>query len=440
MRNVLLAAGGYNILWGGFAVLFPNAMFRWLGMALPNYPQFWQCIGMIVGVYGIGYAIAAFDPARHWPIVLVGFLGKVFGPLGMAQALWNGDLPWAFAWNCLTNDLIWWVPFALILKYAWDQFLTEGGEVADEATVLRETRIPDGTSLAEFSRRHGALLVFLRHSGCTFCREAMADLAASRARIEAEGTRLVLVHLGNAESFAAFARDYGLGDVPAISDPGRRLYRAFGLRRGRLAQLFGWNVWRRGISAFFAGHSVGLLDGDGAQMPGVFFHPGWPGGQTLYPLRGVGTSRLRRSEPLGIHLMNTLLALHSAATWALVGLIWTIQLVHYPLFDQVGREAFRSYHQSHGRQITWIVAPLMFTELATAGGLIVLGFRNPWFLASLAPLVFNWVSTWRVQIPLHQQLGRGFDPKVHRRLVATNWWRTAAWTLRGACLLAMALA
>ena len=70
MRNVLLAAGVYNILWGAFAVLVPNLMFDLLGMERPTYPQFWQCIGMIVGVYGLGYAIAAFDPVRHWPLNL----------------------------------------------------------------------------------------------------------------------------------------------------------------------------------------------------------------------------------------------------------------------------------------------------------------------------------------------------------------------------------
>jgi hypothetical protein len=121
MRYVLLAAGAYNVVWGAFVIFFPEAIFRWLAMAPPNYPQLWQCIGMIVGVYGVGYAIAAFAPARHWPIVLVGLLGKVLGPLGMARALWEGTLPWAFGLNCVTNDLIWWAPFALILKYAWDE-------------------------------------------------------------------------------------------------------------------------------------------------------------------------------------------------------------------------------------------------------------------------------------------------------------------------------
>ena len=133
--------------------------------------------------------------------------------------------------------------------------------------------------------------------------------------------------------------------------------------------------------------------------------------------------------------MTALLAVHVAATWALVGLIWTVQLVHYPLFAQVGAEAFRSYHARHTQQITWIVAPLMAVELLTSALLVARGAREPWLLASLAPLAFNWISTWRVQIPLHKRLANGFDADVHRRLVATNWWRTAAWSIRGGCLL-----
>ncbi|MFZ4597187.1 MAG: hypothetical protein ACOYNN_00945 [Terrimicrobiaceae bacterium] len=133
--------------------------------------------------------------------------------------------------------------------------------------------------------------------------------------------------------------------------------------------------------------------------------------------------------------MNTLLVIHVAATWALVGLIWTVQLVHYPLFSQVGREAFPTYHRRHAQQITWVVAPLMFAELLTAGLLILSGWLNPWFLASLPFLAFNWASTWFTQIPLHNRLKAGFDSQIHRRLVTTNWCRTAAWTLRGAFLL-----
>jgi small multidrug resistance pump len=119
MKPVLLAAGVYNILWGGFVLFFPLTMFRWFGMQLPNYPQLWQCVGMIVGVYGVGYIAAAFDPLRHWPIVLVGFLGKVFGPIGFVQAALEGVFPWWFGINNITNDLIWWIPFGLILYRAY---------------------------------------------------------------------------------------------------------------------------------------------------------------------------------------------------------------------------------------------------------------------------------------------------------------------------------
>jgi small multidrug resistance pump len=84
-----------------------------------RYPFIWQCVGMIVGVYGIGYLAAAADPIRHWPIVLVGFLGKIFGPLGYVMGVADGTVPLAFGVTLPTNDLVWWVPFAAILWHAW---------------------------------------------------------------------------------------------------------------------------------------------------------------------------------------------------------------------------------------------------------------------------------------------------------------------------------
>lgn len=119
MSITLWAAAAYNLLWGGFVVLFPLAPFRWINLPPPNYPEIWQCVGMIVGVYGIGYAAAARNPLRHWPIVLVGFLGKVCGPIGFADAVLGQRLPLQAGWTILTNDLIWWIPFALILLRAW---------------------------------------------------------------------------------------------------------------------------------------------------------------------------------------------------------------------------------------------------------------------------------------------------------------------------------
>ena len=112
---MLRLAAVYNLVWGTFVVLLPLEPFRWAGMVEPNYPQLFQCIGMIVGVYGIGYWIAAEDPLRHWPIILVGLLGKIFGPIGFLVSAFRGGLPWIAGLNILTNDLSWWIPFVLIL-------------------------------------------------------------------------------------------------------------------------------------------------------------------------------------------------------------------------------------------------------------------------------------------------------------------------------------
>ena len=115
MTRVLIAAGIYNLIFGAWAGLFPNHVFNLLGMEPPTYPFLWQCIGMIVGVYGIGYIAAAKHPLRHWPIILVGLLGKIFGPIGFLQTAVAGDISWKFGYLIITNDLIWWIPFTWIM-------------------------------------------------------------------------------------------------------------------------------------------------------------------------------------------------------------------------------------------------------------------------------------------------------------------------------------
>ncbi len=117
----LIAAGIYNLAWGAITIAFPNLIFELTGAKRINYPEIWQCVGMIVGGYGIGYLIAAWDSRTHWPIVLVGPLGKIFGPIGFGVALARGIFPPLFGVTILTNDLLWWIPFGLILSDAAKQ-------------------------------------------------------------------------------------------------------------------------------------------------------------------------------------------------------------------------------------------------------------------------------------------------------------------------------
>jgi len=272
MRPLLLAAATYNILWGTWAVAFPHAIFHWCNIAPPLYPQLWQCIGMIVAVYGVGYAIAAFDPARHWPIILVGLLGKILGPIGMAAALWQGTLPLPFVLTCITNDLIWWLPFSLILAHAYAQ-ARHAQAVAPAPPLpaaLRQAISSHGVDLLSLSSSSPLLLIFLRHSGCIFCREALQDLSAQRAQIEAAGCRIALVHMSPPAEFERLAARYGLADVPALSDPGRSLYQAFQLHLATPPQILQAAVWQRGLEALLRGHRAGAPRGHPLQMPGAF--------------------------------------------------------------------------------------------------------------------------------------------------------------------------
>jgi hypothetical protein len=126
--------------------------------------------------------------------------------------------------------------------------------------------------------------------------------------------------------------------------------------------------------------------------------------------------------------------LHLITASAMLGLIWMVQVVHYPLFERVSREHYVAYHQDHLRKITYIVLPLMGCELASAVAFCVgahpLMLGHPAWLGSLALLAVVWTSTAVIQIPLHNRLASGFDSLTHHKLVVSNWIRTVAWTLR----------
>ena len=145
------------------------------------------------------------------------------------------------------------------------------------AAVLASIRTESGANLLELAQASPVLLVFLRHFGCSFCRQAISDVADLRGELNHRGVQPVFVHLGTPERAKQFFDYYGIGDVERISDPEAAIYQhpVFQLSRtnpwSNLLQPMVWMGWLKG--AIFR-HGIGKIEGNGHQMPGIFFLKG----------------------------------------------------------------------------------------------------------------------------------------------------------------------
>ncbi len=117
-QAAFLAAGLYNLAWGAFTMASPQWLFDLAGMEGANHPQVFATLGMVVGLYGFMYLSVAAYPEYGWLTAAVGLTGKILGPTGLAVLLVTGTWPLATIVICLTNDIIWWVPFATYLRDA----------------------------------------------------------------------------------------------------------------------------------------------------------------------------------------------------------------------------------------------------------------------------------------------------------------------------------
>jgi hypothetical protein len=130
-----------------------------------------------------------------------------------------------------------------------------------------------------------------------------------------------------------------------------------------------------------------------------------------------------------------LLLINAIATLYMTGLIWMVQIVHYPLFSEVGLEQFPQYARKHQFLTSIVVGPPMLAEALSAillAWYLPPGISSPMVIAGILIVISIWVSTAAVQVPCHEKLSEGFREKTHRWLAYSNWFRTAAWTTRGA--------
>ncbi len=136
---------------------------------------------------------------------------------------------------------------------------------------------------------------------------------------------------------------------------------------------------------------------------------------------------------------HTLLLLNFASSLFLCGLIWVIQILHYPFFAHLERENYTKYQQKHMYLISFLVIPVMLMELITSVLLILQpsDFRIE-FIIGITLVLMIWASTFFVQLPIHQKLLQGFDRDLIQKLVSTNWIRTILWTAKSILMLYVA--
>ena len=128
--------------------------------------------------------------------------------------------------------------------------------------------------------------------------------------------------------------------------------------------------------------------------------------------------------------MDLLFFLNVISAFLLTGVIWTIQIVHYPSFHYIDQMSFTNFHHFHERRISIIVMPLMLIELTTSTALYINNMSSIVFALNLLIVVLIWCSTFFIQVPIHSILSQKKDKKLIEKLMNTNWIRTFLWSMR----------
>ncbi len=273
MPAVLRLAAAYHLV-VFFAIWVIPGQLPSLGLDAtlgPSASDFWRAhaIGTSFGL-GIGLLLASWNPLRQWAVVAAAASVCAMMVAFAALATLNGPrffFPW---WHVAFGYAVWLLPLGLILREAWEDYLgRQRVACPDIQRMAMRSRTTLGVTLDEVSRLSPVMVIFLRHLGCPFCREALADLARDRAEIERDGTRILLVHLST-EGEIIDRLSPALADVARLPDPNQVVYRAFGLGRGGFFDVFGPLIWFRFLQVALLRRHGFTFEDDIFQMPGVF--------------------------------------------------------------------------------------------------------------------------------------------------------------------------
>jgi peroxiredoxin len=232
-----------------------------------------ESFGSLMGVIFISLSFASFlakfEPARHWPSVLLFMVFHLLLTVVSMKSYLTGSAT-SYDILLLSVSVLVLLPLFNLLSYAFHEhtFEYEGHKKAID--LMKSVKTSQSQTLFDLSKNNKVLLVFVRHFGCTFCRETVSEIAKIDETIKTKKWELVYVHMSDPDFGEEFFAKYYTKKIHHISDPGRVLYKSFNLSRGTLLELFGPSTWLKGLYyGYFKGHGLGEIEGDSLQL-GVF--------------------------------------------------------------------------------------------------------------------------------------------------------------------------
>ena len=275
LSAAIFIAAMYFILWSIAVIIFPSLLASVIVKTGDTPLIFWDFMGLITLMLGIGLLIASSNPMRHWPVILIVSLFHIFMIAGFFYGYFTGFFNLHFIRFVVFNHLIWLIPNGWVLwstykrNFATDEMLIDAFNSSQFPLEMFDTTT--GENVGELAAQKPVLLVFLRHFGCPFCKDSLIELAAHRASLEEQGISIIAVHMTDPHTANSYLAEYGLADLLQVSDPEEIFYKSFRLRRGSFAQLFGIKVWGRLISLAVKKKLFNTKpEGDVSQMPGIF--------------------------------------------------------------------------------------------------------------------------------------------------------------------------
>ena len=268
-------AGIVNVMWGLIFALFTNPLFRWAQLPEPTFVFPWQLLGIVAVILGLAYYIASFNIARSALIIVVGLAFKIAGTVAVWKSVLIHDFSWQLALYFSVKDLLWLVPFVLVLVHIFRKWQAPEKARANPNVSFAETlasfRTNRGQDLRTLSYEQSTLVTFLPHPGSPWFSACVAHLSQQRKDITQNNTRLVLVYPVYTDAAHSLLQKSGLAEEEYIVDTDHTMSNTFNLKRAALGHVFSLPAWRTG---WLGNNGINThfdeLSGGGFRMPASF--------------------------------------------------------------------------------------------------------------------------------------------------------------------------